>query len=181
MRRVRVRCAVVLTAALAVAACSDESGSPAPPAAPTPPPGPTAPPPPSGVANISGSWNGAFGFQQNGVQSNPSLTASINQNDRAITGTMQFTTPGWEGWRATINGLVAGNTPDTQFVGTIEIVTPSTTGTGICSGQATFAGRAMTNSIRWDAESITLSSNISSQPPEACRGRLLLPAWILFR
>jgi hypothetical protein len=94
---------------------------------------------------------------------------------------MQLTTQGWEGWRVTVNGLLAGNASDTQFVGTIEITTPSTTGTGVCTGQATFAGRTASNSIRWDAESITIASNAFGQPATACRGKLLLPAWILFR
>ena len=176
-----IRYALLLTSVLVVA-CSDEPGGGAgTPTAPTSTPGPTAPPPPSGVANISGSWVGAFGFQQNGIQSNPDLIATISQNDRTVSGAIQLTTPGWAGWRASINGLLAGNRTDTQFVGTIEMTTPSSTGTGICSGQATFAGKSVSNSIRWDAQSITLVSNVSTQPTYACRGTLLLPAWILFR
>jgi len=37
---------------------------------------------------------------------------------RAVTGTLTYRSPAYQGWRGTMSGTVAGTSPDTQFVGT---------------------------------------------------------------
>src|ERR1044071_3736933 len=70
----------------------------------TTPPVTTAPPPASGVANISGSWGGRFGFEQNNAKQFSDVTTTIAQSDRRVEGTLRFTSPGWEQWTATFSG-----------------------------------------------------------------------------
>lgn len=152
---------------VAVAACSaDGEGSP------TAPSGPTSPTPPSGVANVSGSWSGTSDWEQNNVHSISNATVSITQNDRTLTGTLTYTSSTYQGWGGTISGTVAGTSPDTQFVGTIELRAPPTTGTGTCIGTAIFAGRSVTNSLRWETSQLNIASNTPDQPASACRGVL---------
>jgi hypothetical protein len=164
------RCGLLVVALTFVAGCGDEDpgSTPAPPTAPTPPP-------PSGVAVISGNWTGASSFQQNGIFYNSNTTATLTQNDRAIAGTIRFTSSGWESWRADVSGTVAGTSPDTQFVGTITVQSNSTTGTGICTGNVVMAGRSIANSMRWEAQQLTLSSNVPTQPASACMGTVFTP------
>lgn len=166
-----------LLASLAAAGCGDESDS-GNPGSPT---GPSNPPPASGVANISGSWNGTSDFQQNGVRYISNTTASITQNDRNVEGTIRFTSQGFTDWQARFSGTLAGTSPDTQFVGIVTVESASSTGTGICTGQMTMAGRSISNSMRWEAPSFTMASNVPTQPASACRGQFFTPVWIFFR
>jgi len=170
-------CRLLVLVSLLASGCggSDDPGDPAPPTAPTPQP------PSSGVANISGNWSGTSDFQQNGVHSVSNTTATITQNDRNVEGTVRFTSPDFAGWQARFTGTVAGTSPDTQFVGTVTVESPSSTGTGVCTGQMTMAGRSISNSMRWEAPSFTMVSNVPTQPPHACRGQLFTPIWIFFR
>lgn len=171
------RALLVLAAAALVSGCSGESGGGASPAGPTPP-GTT----PSGVVNISGDWpSGQFVFQQNGVHTFTNVTASITQSDRSVTGSLQFTSAGWEGWHATFSGSMAGIAQDSQFVGNFLVQSNSTTGTGICTGQAVFAGRGTPTSMHWEAPTLTMASNVPTQPSSACRGQLLTLVTSLLR
>jgi hypothetical protein len=76
---------------------------------------------------------------------------------------------------------VAGTSPDTQFVGTIELRAPPTTGTGTCIGSAIFSGRSVSNSLRWDTSQLNIVSNAAGQPASACRGLLRSVVLILGR
>jgi hypothetical protein len=173
-RSIVLVCAAVLAVSCGGGGNNDDSGSS--PTAPTQPA-----PPPSGVASVAGSWNATSDFQQNGIRYVSNATATITQSDRSVEGTVRFTSPGWEGWVATFSGTLAGTAPDTQFVGTVMVQSPSSTGTGVCQGEVTMAGPSVGNRMRWEAPSLTLSSNVPTQPASACRGTVFTLVWIFFR
>ena len=127
---------------------------------------------PSGLANVSGSWTGTTGWIQNDVHSIGSVLLSIDQDGRSVTGALTFTSPAYQGWGGAITGTVAGTPPDTQFVGTIELRTPSTTGTAGCAGTAVVSGRSAADSLRWDTSQLNIVSDADRQPASACRGTL---------
>jgi len=132
----------------------------------------TAPAPPSGVANISGIWTGTSDWEQHGIHSISGVTLSIDQDDRAVTGTLGFTSPAYQGWSGTIAGTLAGTSPDTQFVGTIALRAPASAGGGECRGAAVFAGRSAATSLRWDTSGLTIAPGGDGMPASACRGAL---------
>ena len=169
----RLVVAIVL-ALLPIVAVTAGSGSPAVPH------GPTAPTPPSGVANISGHWTGTSAWAQNDIHAISNVTIALDQNDRLVTGTLAWGAPAFEGWRGTITGTVAGTSPDTQFVGTIELVAPVATGSGTCRGSAVFSGRSASQSLRWDTTQLTIA-NADGEPASACRGLLRNVVLILGR
>ena len=127
--------------------------------------------PPSGVADISGHWTGTSAWAQHEVHAISNVTIALDQNDRLVTGTLAWEAPAYEGWSGTITGTVAGTSPDTQFVGTIDLVAPAAAGNGTCSGSAVFSGRSVSRSLRWDTTQLTIA-NADGQPAEACRGLL---------
>ena len=137
--------------------------------------------PASGVANISGTWTGTSGWQRDDVHVVGPVTMSIRQHDRRVTGTIAYTSPSYQGWTGTIDGVVAGTAPDTQFVGTIELRAPPAIGSGVCIGAATVSGRSVSNSLRWDASQLTIAPDPRDQPAPACRGRLRNVALIMGR
>ena len=145
------------------------------------PNGPTAPTPPSGVANVSGQWTGTSAWAQGEVHAVSNITIDLDQNDRAVTGTLAWGAPAYAGWSGTITGTVAGTMPDTQFVGTIDLVAPAATGRGACAGSAVFAGRSASQSLRWDTSQLTIASNADGQDAAACRGLLRNVVLILGR
>jgi hypothetical protein len=159
----RRRITAVVLALLPFMAVAAFSGSPAVQ---------TASAPPSGVANISGTWTGTSDWEQQAVHSFSGVTVSIDQNDRTVNGSLAFTSPAFRGWSGTISGTVAGTSPDTQFVGTIEVQAPPTAGRGSCTGRAIFFGRSMSNSLRWDTSQLNVVSSPDDQPASACRGLL---------
>ena len=159
----RRRITAVVLALLPLMAVAAFSGSPAVP---------TASAPPSGVANISGAWTGTSDWDQQAAHVISAVTVSIDQHDRAVNGTLAFTSPAYRGWRGTITGTVAGTSPDTQFVGTIALHAPPTLGPGSCTGHAIFAGRSLSNSLRWDTSQLNIVSSPDDQPTSACRGLL---------
>jgi hypothetical protein len=165
--------ALILLPLVAVAAGSRDAESA--------PAGPTSPTPPSGVANISGRWTGTSGWEQNGIHAIANVTMSFTQDDRLVTGTLTSTSPAYQGWNATISGIVAGRAPDTHFVGTIELRAPSATGTGTCAGRAVFSGRSVTESLRWETSQLRVTSNADGEPAAACRGVLKNVALIMSR
>jgi hypothetical protein len=138
-------------------------------------------PPASGVALVSGNWTGTSDFQQSGVRYISNFTATMTQFDRRIEGTIRFTSPGWEGWIATVNGQVAGTSPDTQFTGNIVLTTPTTTNTGTCGGQTVMAGKSINTVMRWEAASMILTPNGPGAADGACRGEILTLVWIFGR
>ena len=140
----------------------------------------TAPTPPSGVANISGHWTGTSAWAQHEVHAISNVTIAIDQNDRLVTGTLAWGAPSFEGWSGTITGTVAGTPPDTQFVGTIELVAPAAGG-GTCTGSAVFSGRSASQSLRWDTTQLTIAPDANGQPAAACRGVLRNVVLILGR
>jgi hypothetical protein len=173
-----MRCGALLFVTFLAIGCGggDDPSTPAGPSSPAP-----TPPPPSGVAVISGTWSGTSDFQQNGTRYVSNFTATIGQNDRTIQGNIRFTSAGWENWQATISGTVAGTSPDTQFVGTIDMQAPSRTGTGICTAQVTMAGPSLAASMRWEAPRMFFTNNVPTQPLNACMGEVFTPVWIFFR
>jgi hypothetical protein len=128
----------------------------------------TASAPPSGVANISGIWTGTSDWDQQGVHASTGVTLSLDQDDRAISGTLAFTSPAYQTWSGTIDGTVAGLAPDTHFVGTIELRAPASSGHGECRGTAVFAGQSAAGSLRWDTSRMTLAPDVAGQAA-ACR------------
>jgi hypothetical protein len=134
--------------------------------------GPTAPTPPSGVANVSGNWTGTSAWAQGEIHAISNVTIALDQDDRAVTGTLAWEAPAYEGWSGTITGTVAGTSPDTQFVGTIELVAPAAAGRGTCTGSAVFSGRSVAQSLRWDTTQLTIAPDADGQPAAACRGLL---------
>jgi hypothetical protein len=130
----------------------------------------TASAPPSGVADISGTWSGTSDWEQRGVHAISGVTVSIDQDDRTANGTLSFTSPAYQGWSGTITGTLAGESPDTQFVGTIELRSPGTAGAGTCVGNAVFAGHSASYSLRWDTTQVNIRS--SAETASSCRGLL---------
>ena len=98
-----------------------------------------------------------------------------------VTGTLAWASPAYEGWSGTITGTVAGTAPDTQFVGTIELTAPAATGRGGCAGSAVFAGRSVSNSLRWDTTQLTIAPNDDGPSGVVCRGLLRNVVLILGR
>lgn len=143
--------------------------------------GPTAPTPPSGVANVSGHWTGTSAWAQGEVHAISNVTIELDQNDRRVTGTLAWATPAYEGWSGTITGIVAGTSPDTQFVGTIELAAPAAMGSGACTGSAVFSGRSVSQSLRWDTTQLTIAPDADGQPAAAGRGLLRNVVLILER
>lgn len=161
---------------LAVATACDDSGTPS---APTPVV--TAPTPPSGVTNISGNWsNGQFVFQQGGVPTSAPIAVTITQNDRAVNGTVRFTSPAWSSWRATFSGALAGTSQESQFIGTFSVQSESAT-SGTCTGEAVFSGRSTPGAMHWEALSLNMVQSGSGQASPGCRGQMLTVAWSLLR
>lgn len=156
----------IILALLPIVAVTAGSGSP------TTPSGPTAPTPPSGVANISGHWTGTSTWAEHDVHAIGSVTIALDQKDRGVTGTLAWESPAYEGWSGTITGTVAGTSPDTQFVGTIELLAPAAADRGDCTASAVFSGRSASNSLRWDTTQVNIVSNADGQPASACRGLL---------
>lgn len=165
-----------LLAVLFVAGCGSGSEDPGTPTSPTSPTGP----PPSGVALVSGEWSGNAGFQQNGVTYINGMTASVTQSDRNVEGTFRFTS-GFTDWRGQFTGTLAGTSPDTQFVGTLTMQASASTGTGMCRATVVVAGRSVSSSMRWEAESFTMTNEVPTQPASSCRGQFFTPVWIFFR
>lgn len=166
--------AAIVLALLPIVAVTAGSGSP------TGPNGPTAPTPPSGVANISGNWIGTSTWAQNEVHAISNVLIDLDQADRLVTGTLAWASPAYEGWSGTITGTVAGTSPDTQFVGTIELIAPAATG-GVCAGSAVFSGRSVSESLRWHTTQLTIAPDADGQPVSACRGLLRNVVLILGR
>ena len=175
-----LRCAAVCLAVVFVISCgkNDSGGSTT---GPTPVGNTAQNPPPSGVALVSGNWNGTSDFQQGGVRYISNVTATLTQFDRRVEGTVRFTSPGWEGWVATVSGQVAGTSPDTQFTGNIVFTTPTTTNTGTCGGQTVMAGKSINTGMRWEAPSMNLTPNGPGAADAACRGEILTLVWIFGR
>jgi len=132
----------------------------------------TAPAPRSGVANISGAWSGTSDWEQHGVHAISDVRLSLDQDDRAVTGTLAFTSPAYQNWTGTITGTLAGTAPDTQFVGTIDLHGPASAGRGECRGTAVFAGRSVATSLRWDTSRVTIGPGREGVAASACRGAL---------
>jgi len=132
----------------------------------------TAPAPPSGVADISGTWSGTSDWEQHDVHAISGVTVSIDQDDRTINGTLAFTSPAYQGWSGTISGTLAGPSPDTQFVGTIELRAPASSGRGDCRGTGVFAGRSVATSLRWDTSRVTIAPSRAGLAASACHGAL---------
>jgi len=170
----RLVVAIVL-ALLPIVAVTAGSGSP------TISSGPTAPTLPSGVANISGHWTGTSAWAQHEVHAISNVTIALDQNDRAVTGALAWESPAYEGWSGTITGTVAGTSPDTQFVGTIDLVAPAAAGRGDCRGSAVFSGRSVAHSLRWDTSQLNVVPDAGGQPDAACRGLLRNVVLILGR
>jgi hypothetical protein len=161
-----------ILAVVAACACGDSDND-----SPT---GPTSDPPPSGVANISGSWNGTSDFEQPNNQhliTNISLT--VTQNDRSVSGNVTFTASNFQGWRGTFSGNLSGPV-DTEFVGTVSLQAEPTTGTGVCTGQMTMNGRVTSSQMRWDSPTLTMTPSTPSQQ-QACVGTVRNIAWIFRR
>ena len=169
--------AVAFICLIAAACGGSDAQTSADVVAPTPSPQPTptpGTPPPAGLLNISGNWSGRFGFEgANNVKEFGDVTTTITQNGRQVSGTLRFTSPAWDGWKVTFSGSLAGTVPDTQFVGVFDVTAPSATGTGVCQGQATFAGASTASAMHWEAATLPLVSNVPTQPSWACRGKVI--------
>lgn len=158
--------AAIVLALLPIVAVTAGSGSL------TVPNGPTGPTPPSGVANVSGNWIGTSTWAQNEIHAISNVTIDLDQDDRVVTGTLAWASPAYAGWSGTITGTVAGTSPDTQFVGTIELISPAATGGGVCAGSAVFSGRSVSESLRWQTTQLTIAPDADGQSASACRGLL---------
>jgi len=136
---------------------------------------------PSGVADISGSWSGTSDWEQHSVHAISGVTVAIDQDGRSANGTLAFTSPAYQGWSGRIRGTLAGEAPDTQFVGTIELRAPATTQAGTCVGNAVFAGRSVSTSLRWDTSQMDVRSSADGEAAAGCRGLLRRVVLILER
>jgi hypothetical protein len=142
--------------------------------------GKASPVPASGVANISGDWRGTSNWEHRTVHAISAVTMAIGQDDRAVTGTLAFASPAYQGWSGTISGTVAGTSPDTQFVGTIELRAAPAAG-ATCTGSAVFSGRSVAHSLRWETSQLRIAFDTDGEPDAACRGLLRNVVLILAR
>jgi hypothetical protein len=162
-------------ALVAACACGDGGDDGSTPTGPT-----NTTPPPSGVANISGSWNGTSDFEQaNNQHLITNVSLAVRQNDRSVEGTVTFTAANMQSWRGTFNGNLSGSV-DTEFLGTISLQAEPTTGTGVCTGQMLMNGRVTARTMNWAAGSLTMSPSTPSQAP-ACLGTVRNVAWLFNR
>ena len=160
---------VAAALAMAAGACGSDS-SPTGPGATTP----------SGVPSIAGTWSGTADFERsNNQHAITTVILSVTQNDQDVSGSIRFPASGWESWRGSFSGSVAG-TVDPEFVGVITVQAEPATGTGACTGQMTMSGRATSSHMRWDAASMTMTNNIVTEA-EACLGTVRNIAWIFNR
>jgi hypothetical protein len=160
---------VVCALALLTAACGGGSGPTGPDAAT-----------PSGVPSIAGEWAGTADFERsNGQHLITNVALTMTQSDQNVSGSIRFPAAGWESWRGSLQGTVAG-TVDPEFVGFITVQSEPATGTGVCTGQMTMSGRVSQTHMRWDAASMTMTNNIVTEAP-ACLGALRNIAWIFNR
>jgi hypothetical protein len=162
-----------LVAALAclvcVPACGDDSPAPVT-VTPTPVPTPTPPPVVETVPRVQGTWRGTSELQVDGVKLFATVTMTLTQNDRAITGTWIFSPP-WD-WNGTIQGVLNGTGAATTFAGTATVVAEVTGNTGRCHGQMLMSGSSSDISLRWTANQVTWQD---------CRGNAAGFVWILGR
>lgn len=172
------RLCLALLIALGAAGCGDDDSDGS--STPTGPGNTTSNPPPSGAALVAGNWTGTSDFQQGGVFYVSNVTMRVTQFDRRVEGNFSFTSPGYLGWGGTFTGQLAGTGSDTQFAGTITLVTPTSTGTGTCIGETVMAGRSSSTVMRWESPSMNLVLN-GPTPGEGCRGQVLTLVWIFGR
>lgn len=174
----RARSIIFVALLTAATGCGGDSDSGSSPSTPT---GPTSPAPPSGVPNISGNWSGTSDFERpNNLHTITTVTLSLTQTDRNVSGTVRFPASGWESWRGTVSGMLSG-TVDPEFSGTVTLESEPTTGTGVCSGQMTMNGRSFSNQMRWDAPVLTMSPSAGPTEQQACLGTVRNIAWIFNR
>ena len=162
-----------LVAALAclvcVPACGDDSPAPVT-VTPTPVPPPTPPPVVETVPQVQGTWRGTSELQVDGVKLFATVTMTLTQSDRAITGTWMFSPP-WD-WNGTIQGVLNGTGASTTFAGTTTVVAEVAGNTGRCHRQMSMSGSSSDISLRWTANQVTWQD---------CRGNVAGVVWILGR
>ena len=133
------------------------------------------------MPSIAGTWNGTADFERPGnVHLITTVTVTMNQNDTIVDGTARFPAPGFGSWRGTVNGVLRG-TVDTEFVGTVSLQAEPSTGTGVCTGQMSMAGRVTARTMRWDAATLNMTPSAGPTEVEACLGLVRNIAWIFNR
>ena len=178
MARQFLRLLVALVMVFAIAGCGDDDshgGS----GTPTGPGNTPSNPPPSGAALVAGNWVGTSDFQQGGVRYISNVTMRVSQFDRRVEGNFTFTSPEYSGWGGTFTGQLAATGSETQFAGTVTLLTPTSTGTGTCIGQTVMSGRSSSTVMRWESPSMNLV--INGPTGEGCRGQILTLVWIFGR
>lgn len=168
---------LVVAALIFVCGCSNDddgggSGNPG---------GPSNTPPPSGVVALAGTWTGNSDFQQNGQHFTSNLSATIRQTDRAVDGTILFTSSGWSGWQATFTGQLSGNSPESQFFGNVTVTAAPQSGGGTCTGTMQISGATRANTLRWEAPILSLRPTGTNAGGTVCLGDVLTIIWILGR
>jgi hypothetical protein len=177
-RQLLSRLCVGVLVALVSVGCGDDDESES--GTPTGPGNTASNPPPSGAALIAGNWTGTSDFQQGGTRYISNVTMRVTQFDRRVDGNFTFTSPEYTGWGGTFTGQLAATGSETQFAGTITLLTPTSSGTGTCIGQTVMSGRASSSVMRWESPSMNLVLN-GPTPTEACRGQILTLVWIFGR
>jgi hypothetical protein len=130
-----------------------------------------SPAPSSGVARISGDWRGTSNWEQDRVHTMSRVTMAIGQDDRTVTGTLTFASPAYREWSGRISGIVAGTSPDTQFVGTIELRAVPVSGAS-CTGSAVVSGRSVSDSLRWETSQVRILFDAGGELDAECRALL---------
>jgi hypothetical protein len=171
------RALILLAALVCVCGCGkDDNGGSSDPGG-----GPSPTPPPSGVVSLAGNWTGTSDFQQNGQRYISRLSVQIRQTDRTVEGNILFTDPGWSGWTATFTGQLSGNSPESQFFGSVMVNGAPVSGGGNCSGQMQMSGVTRSNTLRWEAPILTLRPTGTAAGSTVCMGDVLTVVWILGR
>lgn len=143
------------------------------------PGGPSNTPPPSGVVSVAGNWNGTSDFQQGNMRYISNLSATFRQTDRAVDGTIMFTSSGWSGWTATFSGQLSGNSPESQFFGNVTVSAAPQSGGGTCTGTMQMSGATRSNTLRWEASSLSIGPTGSNAGSTICLGDVRTIVWIL--
>jgi hypothetical protein len=169
---------LLLAALMFVSGCNgDDDGGSNNPGGPS-----NTPPPPSGVVSLAGAnWTGTSSFQQNGIFYNSNLSATFRQTDRAVEGTITFTSSGWSGWIATFSGQLSGNSPESQFFGNVSVQAAPQSGGGTCSGTMQMSGATRANTLRWEAPILSIRPTGTNSGSTVCLGDVLTLVWSLSR
>ena len=167
--------AVLLVCGAAIACGGSNSSTPtAPTPTPAASPAPTpAPAPAPALPQLAGTWNGTFEMTQDNQRVFITITTTLTQTNRNVSGTWRSTTAGVND-NGDFTGVINGDGAAASVSGTVNIIHETATGTGRCRARSTVSSEnAVTaSSLRLIGPNIQLLD---------CNGNVRGLVWILGR